>query len=107
MHFNPYLKAGTDTFVFHVPVSDFNSAFADPFSFSAGLTQQSPAGDFGVIRFNRILVNDGGHYNSHTGTQQGFVACDEFDGSPTAVYINFVVLCFFLWSSGTRFQNVP
>ncbi|XP_073347943.1 EMILIN-2 [Pagrus major] len=49
------------------PVSDVNSAFADPFSFSAGLTQQSPIGDFGVIHFNRILVNDGGHYNPHTG----------------------------------------
>ncbi|XP_023264732.1 EMILIN-2-like [Seriola lalandi dorsalis] len=49
------------------PVSVDNSAFADPFSFSAGLTQQSFSGDFGIIRFNRILVNDGGHYNPHTG----------------------------------------
>lgn len=77
MHFDLYLKGGTDTIVFHVPVSDVNSAFADPFSFSAGLTQQSPTGDFGVIRFNRILVNDGGHYNPHTGTQQGFnIGCN-------------------------------
>uniref|UniRef100_A0A667X1X5 Elastin microfibril interfacer 2 n=1 Tax=Myripristis murdjan TaxID=586833 RepID=A0A667X1X5_9TELE len=38
-----------------------------PFSFSAGLTQQHFTGDFGVIRFNRVLVNDGGHYNAHTG----------------------------------------
>uniref|UniRef100_UPI0037E79B4A EMILIN-2 n=1 Tax=Semicossyphus pulcher TaxID=241346 RepID=UPI0037E79B4A len=49
------------------PVSVDNSAFADPFAFSAGLTQQTPSGDFGVIRFNRVLVNDGGHYNPHTG----------------------------------------
>ncbi|XP_034558270.1 EMILIN-2 [Notolabrus celidotus] len=48
-------------------VSVDNSAFADPFSFSAGLTQQSLYGDFGVIRFNRVLVNDGGHYNPHAG----------------------------------------
>lgn len=47
--------------------SAVDSAFADPFSFSAGLTQQTPSGDFGVVRFNRVLVNDGGHYNPHTG----------------------------------------
>lgn len=51
----------------HSPVSAVNSDFADPFSFSAGLTQQTPSGDFGVIRFNRVLVNDGGHYNPHSG----------------------------------------
>ncbi|XP_034410472.1 EMILIN-2 isoform X2 [Cyclopterus lumpus] len=39
----------------------------DPFSFSAGLTQQPLSGEFGFIRFNRVLVNDGGHYNPHTG----------------------------------------
>ncbi|XP_034742945.1 EMILIN-2 isoform X2 [Etheostoma cragini] len=49
------------------PVSADNSAFADPFSFSAGLTQQPLSVDFGFIRFNRVLVNDGGHYNPHTG----------------------------------------
>lgn len=49
------------------PVSATSSAFADPFSFSAGLTQQPLYGDFGFIRFNRVLVNDGGHYNPHTG----------------------------------------
>ncbi|TKS79624.1 EMILIN-2 Basilin [Collichthys lucidus] len=52
--------------MYEAPVSDASSAFADPFSFSAGLTQQL-SGDFGVIRFNRVLVNDGGHYNTHTG----------------------------------------
>lgn len=50
-----------------VPVSADHSAFADPFSFSAGLTQQPLSGDFGFIRFNRVVVNDGGHYNPHTG----------------------------------------
>ncbi|XP_059199743.1 EMILIN-2 [Centropristis striata] len=49
------------------PVSADSSAFADPFSFSAGLTQQPLSGDFGFIRFNRVLVNDGAHYNPHTG----------------------------------------
>ncbi|XP_045908999.1 EMILIN-2 [Micropterus dolomieu] len=49
------------------PVSVVNSAFADPFSFSAGLTQPPLSADSGTIRFNRVLVNDGGHYNPHTG----------------------------------------
>lgn len=53
---------------FFVPVSAAESASADTFSFSAGLTQQLRSGDFGVIRFNRVLVNDGGHYSPHTGT---------------------------------------
>ncbi|XP_041849031.1 EMILIN-2 [Melanotaenia boesemani] len=60
---NPIYQALADS-----PVSVDNSAFADPFSFSAGLTQQSPFfGDFGIIRFNSVMVNDGGHYNPHTG----------------------------------------
>ncbi|XP_014880224.1 EMILIN-2-like isoform X2 [Poecilia latipinna] len=44
------------------------SVSADQFSFSAGLTQ-SPTfiGNAAVIRFNKVLVNDGGHYNPHTG----------------------------------------
>ncbi|KAA0719299.1 EMILIN-2 Elastin microfibril interface-located protein 2 [Triplophysa tibetana] len=48
------------------PVSQQNS-FMDPFSFSAGLTRQTFSGDFGIIRFDRVLVNDGGHYNPNTG----------------------------------------
>ncbi|XP_029970456.1 EMILIN-2-like isoform X1 [Salarias fasciatus] len=40
----------------------------EQYSFSAGLTQQPFTGDFGIIRFNRILLNDGGHYSPHTGT---------------------------------------
>ncbi|XP_028659596.1 EMILIN-2-like [Erpetoichthys calabaricus] len=45
-----------------------NSAYgAEPFSFSVGLTQKPFPGDSGVIRFNKVLVNDGGHYNPLTG----------------------------------------
>uniref|UniRef100_A0A8C7YGT0 Elastin microfibril interfacer 2b n=1 Tax=Oryzias sinensis TaxID=183150 RepID=A0A8C7YGT0_9TELE len=36
-------------------------------SFSAGLTLPPFRGDVGVIRFNEVLVNDGGHYDSDTG----------------------------------------
>ncbi|XP_024129769.1 EMILIN-2 isoform X1 [Oryzias melastigma] len=50
------------------PVSVDDGAFTDPFSFSVGLSQESPfTGDFGFIRFNRVLVNDGGHYDPRTG----------------------------------------
>ncbi|KAM9789620.1 EMILIN-2 [Neosynchiropus ocellatus] len=49
-----------------VSVGD-NSAFADPISFSAGHTLHRIYGDSGVIRFNKVLVNDGGHYSPHTG----------------------------------------
>nr|XP_020490801.1 EMILIN-2-like [Labrus bergylta] len=59
---NPIYQASVES-----PVSVDNSAFPDPFSFCAGLTQQSFSGEFGIIRFNRVLVNDGGHYNPHTG----------------------------------------
>ncbi|MGH0151139.1 UNVERIFIED_CONTAM: hypothetical protein FKN15_040714 [Acipenser sinensis] len=48
-----------------IPGSSFD--MAEPFSFSAGLTQKPFPGDVGVIRFNKVLVNDGGHYNPHTG----------------------------------------
>ncbi|XP_033838622.1 EMILIN-2 [Periophthalmus magnuspinnatus] len=40
---------------------------SEPFSFSAGLTQVPVFGDFSLIRFNKVLVNDGGHYSPHTG----------------------------------------
>ncbi|MBN3275423.1 EMIL2 protein, partial [Polyodon spathula] len=48
-----------------IPVSSFD--IAEPFSFSAGLTRKPFPGDVGVIRFNKVLVNDGGHYNPQTG----------------------------------------
>uniref|UniRef100_A0A667WRS0 Elastin microfibril interfacer 2 n=1 Tax=Myripristis murdjan TaxID=586833 RepID=A0A667WRS0_9TELE len=36
-------------------------------SFSAGLNLLPFSGDMGIIRFNNVLVNDGGHYDPHTG----------------------------------------
>uniref|UniRef100_A0A3B4Z541 Elastin microfibril interfacer 2 n=1 Tax=Seriola lalandi dorsalis TaxID=1841481 RepID=A0A3B4Z541_SERLL len=36
-------------------------------SFSAGLTLTPFQGEVGIIRFNEVLVNDGGHYDPHTG----------------------------------------
>ncbi|XP_058251755.1 EMILIN-2 isoform X2 [Hemibagrus wyckioides] len=49
------------------PVTYDRNMAGDTFSFSAGLTQQTLLGDFGIIRFNKVLVNDGGHYNPQTG----------------------------------------
>lgn len=50
------------------PVADQSpDAMVEPVSFSAGLTSQTLSGDFSIIRFNRVLVNDGDHYNPHTG----------------------------------------
>ncbi|XP_037837689.1 EMILIN-2 isoform X2 [Kryptolebias marmoratus] len=60
---NPMQQASSDS-----PVSLDSSIFSDPFSFSAGLTHHPNIWrDFGVIRFNKVLVNDGGHYSPHTG----------------------------------------
>uniref|UniRef100_A0A3B4AQM3 Uncharacterized protein n=1 Tax=Periophthalmus magnuspinnatus TaxID=409849 RepID=A0A3B4AQM3_9GOBI len=36
-------------------------------AFSAGLTPPPFLGDTGTIRFNKLLVNDGGNYDPHTG----------------------------------------
>lgn len=36
-------------------------------AFSAGLTLTPFLGDIGIIRFNKVLVNDGGHYDPNTG----------------------------------------
>uniref|UniRef100_A0A3Q2PL57 Elastin microfibril interfacer 2 n=1 Tax=Fundulus heteroclitus TaxID=8078 RepID=A0A3Q2PL57_FUNHE len=51
------------------PVSAGSGVSVGQFSFSAGLTA-SPTfiGDFNIIRFNKVLVNDGGHYSPNTGT---------------------------------------
>ncbi|XP_066481134.1 EMILIN-2 isoform X2 [Tiliqua scincoides] len=38
-----------------------------PVSFSAGLTQKPFPNNVGVIQFNKVLVNDGHHYNPNTG----------------------------------------
>ncbi|KPP71912.1 hypothetical protein Z043_109127, partial [Scleropages formosus] len=37
-----------------------------PLSFSAGIGAPPPPGALGVIRFNKVLVNDGGHYDPAT-----------------------------------------
>lgn len=36
-------------------------------SFSAGLTLPPFQGEMGVIRFNELFINDGGHYDARTG----------------------------------------
>lgn len=36
-------------------------------AFSAGLTLTPFLGDVGIIRFNKVLLNDGGHYDPYTG----------------------------------------
>ncbi|KAG7455157.1 hypothetical protein MATL_G00253530 [Megalops atlanticus] len=58
----------------HRPMSDSplvtpvgGSVGSEPFSFSAGLTVAPLPWDMGVIRFNKVLVNDGGHYNPRSG----------------------------------------
>ncbi|XP_028424874.1 EMILIN-2 [Perca flavescens] len=43
------------------------SASGEKVSFSAGLTLPPFQGEIGIIRFNNVLVNDGGHYDAHTG----------------------------------------
>nr|XP_046226934.1 EMILIN-2 [Scatophagus argus] len=42
-------------------------ASGETVSFSAGLTLPPFQGEMGIIRFNKVLVNDGGHYDTHTG----------------------------------------
>lgn len=58
---------GTCFFHFHLVSAD-SSIFADSFSFSAGLTNHPPFWrEYSVIHFNKMLVNDGGHYSPQTG----------------------------------------
>uniref|UniRef100_A0A3Q3C5K9 Elastin microfibril interfacer 2b n=1 Tax=Haplochromis burtoni TaxID=8153 RepID=A0A3Q3C5K9_HAPBU len=44
-----------------------NLCFWEKVSFSAGLTLPPFQGVVGIIRFNEVLVNDGGHYDPQTG----------------------------------------
>ncbi|XP_031706220.1 EMILIN-2 [Anarrhichthys ocellatus] len=44
-----------------------HTASGERVSFSAGLTLPPFQGEVGIIRFNKVLVNDGGHYDAHTG----------------------------------------
>lgn len=46
-----------------------------PVSFSAGLTLVPFSEEVGIIRFNRVLLNDGGHYDPHTGAHTCIVHC--------------------------------
>ncbi|KAL7879997.1 hypothetical protein SRHO_G00022510 [Serrasalmus rhombeus] len=44
-----------------------HKSISAPVSFSAGLTLLPFSGDVGIIRFNHVLLNDGGHYDPLTG----------------------------------------
>lgn len=46
---------------------NFNPVSGERVSFSAGLNLLPFPGEVGIIRFNKVLVNDGGHYDPHTG----------------------------------------
>uniref|UniRef100_A0A3P8T702 Elastin microfibril interfacer 2 n=1 Tax=Amphiprion percula TaxID=161767 RepID=A0A3P8T702_AMPPE len=62
------LPKGTDGSM--MPVQGFAGAPGEPrlpVSFSAGLTLPPFQGDVGIVRFNKVLINDGGHYDPHTG----------------------------------------
>ncbi|KAJ7338715.1 hypothetical protein JRQ81_012617 [Phrynocephalus forsythii] len=43
------------------------AVLASPVSFSAGLTQKPFSNGMGVVKFNKVLVNDGNYYNPDTG----------------------------------------
>ncbi|XP_054020385.1 EMILIN-2 [Dryobates pubescens] len=50
------------------PATDLpGAAAASLVSFSAGLTQRPFRSDAGVVPFNKVLLNDGGAYDPHTG----------------------------------------
>lgn len=46
------------------------AAVTSPVSFSAGLTQKPFPNGVGVVHFNKVLVNDGNHYNPKTGIER-------------------------------------
>ncbi|XP_015231190.1 PREDICTED: EMILIN-2 [Cyprinodon variegatus] len=48
------------------PKQKSSTATGEKVSFSAGLTPPIQ-GELGIIRFNKVLVNDGGHYDPNTG----------------------------------------
>uniref|UniRef100_A0AAV2L7M1 EMILIN-2 n=1 Tax=Knipowitschia caucasica TaxID=637954 RepID=A0AAV2L7M1_KNICA len=60
------LPAGADGSM--APVQGYAGAPAEEkMAFSVGLTLTPFVGDIGIIRFNKVLVNDGGSYDPHTG----------------------------------------
>ncbi|XP_041045702.1 EMILIN-2-like [Carcharodon carcharias] len=52
---------------FGAPGTSENKAARKHVSFSVGLTKKPFIGNAGIIRFNKVLVNDGHHYNTNTG----------------------------------------
>ncbi|XP_047424580.1 EMILIN-2 isoform X2 [Mugil cephalus] len=58
----------TDVNVPHIlPPQKPDTASGEKVSFSAGLTLPPFHGEVGIIRFDKVLVNDGGHYDPGTG----------------------------------------
>ncbi|XP_051887636.1 EMILIN-3 [Pristis pectinata] len=49
------------------PGSSGNNALTKHIVFSVGLTEEPFTANNGVVRFNKILINDGGHYAPNTG----------------------------------------
>ncbi|XP_061821745.1 EMILIN-2 isoform X1 [Nerophis lumbriciformis] len=49
------------------PATRTAGAPGDKVAFSVGLTRTPVQGEDGVLRFNQVLVNDGGHYDPSTG----------------------------------------
>lgn len=49
------------------PKERTSTSSGEKVSFSAGLTLAPFQEEAGIIRFNKVLVNDGGHYDPHTG----------------------------------------
>ncbi|XP_060631105.2 EMILIN-2 [Anolis sagrei] len=51
----------------HPTITTKGAVVISPVSFSAGLTRKPFPNDVGVVQFNKVLVNDGNHYNPDTG----------------------------------------
>ncbi|XP_068566427.1 EMILIN-2 [Cebidichthys violaceus] len=64
------LPKGTDGSM--MPIQGFAGAPGERVSFSAGLTLPPFQGEVGIIRFNKVLVNDGGHYDALTDVVEVF-----------------------------------
>ncbi|XP_067835815.1 EMILIN-2-like [Heptranchias perlo] len=67
----PSLNGGTGVsghfMTFGTPGITESTAVRKYVSFSVGLTEKPFVGNAGIIRFNKVLVNDGHHYNTNTG----------------------------------------
>ncbi|KAM6977634.1 EMILIN-2 [Aplochiton taeniatus] len=49
------------------PKQSMSGISGERVSFSAGLNLLPFSGEVGIVRFNKVIVNDGGHYDPHTG----------------------------------------